>query len=162
MPSEVVDELVAKIKAKAAEIEFGGARLPPSTRSTPIAIAAVRLETPSFFARHDLASGTAEHVFKATHHLVLCPEVLLKTLYLLEVADDHAAGVAQNVGDNENPIVRWASTRLASSVVGPFAPSAITGHCSFAATSASITRSTARGARISQRRVSSSTASIVA
>ena len=42
---------------------------------------------------------------KATHHLVLCPEVFPKTLNPLEVADDHTAGVAQNVGDNENPIV---------------------------------------------------------
>ena len=55
-------------------------------------------------ARHDLAPATVEHVFKATHHLVLCPEVLLKTLNPLEVADDHTPGVAQNVGDNENPI----------------------------------------------------------
>ena len=39
------------------------------------------VETPSFFVRATIwLQGTVEHVFKATHHLVLCPEVLLKTL----------------------------------------------------------------------------------
>ena len=63
-------------------------------------------------ARHDRStSGRAR--LQPVHHLVLRPEILLQVLHPFEIADDHAARVAQDVGDDEDSSLRSASTRSA-------------------------------------------------
>src|SRR6266513_3731047 len=50
-------------------------------------------------------------------HFRFCPQKCLQTLYPLEVRDDHAAGVAENIRDHENfvpavfenPVCLWCS-----------------------------------------------------
>ena len=68
----------------------------------------------------------------------------LQALDPFEIGNDHAAGVAKNVGNDEElvPALRSESCRL-QDVVGPFAPSARMRHFDFAAFFSLITRSTA-------------------
>ena len=55
----------------------------------------------------DLAPGAIERPFEAIHHLFLRPEILRQILHPFEIADDDAAGVAKDVGDDENLVVAF-------------------------------------------------------
>ena len=73
------------------------------TFSTPIAIAAVRCGTLSRSARATIwVEGAVEDVVFAPHHLLFLPEQLLQILHPFEVADHHAAGIAEDVRDHED------------------------------------------------------------
>ena len=73
------------------------------TFSTPIAIAAVRCGILSALARvHHVVEGAIEDRVFAPRHLLFLPEQLLQVLHPFEVADHDAAGIAENVGDQEH------------------------------------------------------------
>ena len=73
------------------------------TRSTPIAIAAVRCETLSLFARLiTLGEGVLEDAEEFVGHFRLSPEEGLQALHPFEVGNDHTAGVAKNIRDEED------------------------------------------------------------
>ena len=73
------------------------------TRSTPIAIAAVRCETLSFFARRiTCEKELLENAEKFVGHFRFRPEKGLQSLHPFEVGNDHAAGIAENIGDDED------------------------------------------------------------
>ena len=69
----------------------------------------------------DVAEGAGHDLPETGDHLVLGPEVLLHVLHPLEIGNSHAAGVGQDVGDDQDPSSRRMSS--ASRVVGPLAPS---------------------------------------
>ena len=68
------------------------------TRSTPIAMAAVRCETLSALRAPDhLREGMLEDAEKFVGHFRFRPQEGLQALHPFEVGNDHAAGVAENV-----------------------------------------------------------------
>ena len=68
------------------------------TFSTPIAIAAVRCGILSAFARATIwLEGAVEDLVFAPRHFLFLPEQLLQILHPFEIADHHAAGIAQDV-----------------------------------------------------------------
>ena len=79
----------------------------------------------------------------------LAPVVAVEVLDPLEVADRHAAGVAQDVGDHEHAVAERGSTS-ASGVVGPLAASAISRALIRPALRSVIWFSRAAGMRMSQ------------
>ena len=96
------------------------------------------------------------------HHLVARPEILLQVLHPFEIADDDAAGVAQDVGDDEDPVVALGENPVGlgrGRAVRAFGDDAA---AQAARRSASITRSTAQGASTSQRCSRRARGSIVA
>src|SRR5215472_9692537 len=56
-----------------------------------------------FRVAHHFVEGILHNVHQAVVHLALPPEESLAVLHPLEVTHGHAAGVAQNVGDSEDP-----------------------------------------------------------
>ena len=57
-------------------------------------------------ARDDLVPGALQRPLQPVHHLLARPEILLEVLHPFEIADDDAAGVAQNVGHDEHVAAR--------------------------------------------------------
>ena len=73
------------------------------TFSTPIAIAAVRCGILSALARATIVvEGAIEDLIFAPRHLLFLPEQLLQVLHPFEIADDDAAGIAEDVGNHED------------------------------------------------------------
>ena len=73
------------------------------TFSTPIAIAAVRCGILSALARVTIVvEGAVEDLVFAPHHFLFLPEQLLQILHPFEIADHDAAGIAENVGNQEH------------------------------------------------------------
>ena len=76
------------------------------TFSTPIAIAAVRcgnLVDPR--TRHHVVEGAIEDLVLAPRHFLLFPEQLLQVLHPFEIADHDAAGIAEDVGYQEDLVL---------------------------------------------------------
>src|SRR5271166_7070589 len=62
-------------------------------------------DTVALGAGDDHGPAAFERALEPVHHLVLRPEILLQVLHPFEIADDDAARVAQDVGDDEDPVV---------------------------------------------------------
>src|SRR5689334_21478834 len=52
-----------------------------------------------------VVEGTAHHLFEAQVDVVLVPEQVILVLHPFEVGDGHAAGVAQDVGNQEHALL---------------------------------------------------------
>ena len=73
------------------------------TRSTPIAIAAVRCETlSSFRTPDDLDKGMLQDAEEFVGYFRLAPQEGLQALHPFEVGNDHATRIAKNIWNNEN------------------------------------------------------------
>ena len=73
------------------------------TRSTPIAMAAVRCETLCALARLITCANECSRMRKSLSVTsVSRPHEGLQALHPFEVGNDHAAGVAENVGNDED------------------------------------------------------------
>ena len=78
-----------------------------------------------FRAPDDLREGMLEDAEKFVGHFRLAPHEGLQTLHPFEIGNDHAAGVAKNVGNDENFVPALVQNAgRPPGVVGPFAPSA--------------------------------------
>ena len=76
------------------------------TFSTPIAIAAVRCGILSAFARASIVlEGPVEDLIFAPRHFLFLPEQLLQILHPFEIADHHAAGIAEDVRNHEDLVL---------------------------------------------------------
>ena len=122
------------------------------TFSTPIAIAAVRWEILSVFARITIVvEGAIENLIFAPRHFLFFPEQLLQVLHPFEIADHDAAGIAEDVRNQEDLVLALFQHQVGirrGRTVGAFRQHAAL--AGFPRPWASITRSIAAGTSTSQ------------